>query len=137
MKHTWYLLIVHHHELDADHFRYQTRLCVWGGGILRLECGSHSRLIKIALWRLLYFASVIPPRRRILNGEVLTCRTVHAFIRVLPPLLRPCQVDIREHYCKDTGEFAPSFKGITLNPSQWQALRDAAETVDGALHEIK
>lgn len=48
------------------------------------------------------------------------------------------QVDVREYYTdKATGEYRPGYKGVTLNPSQWKALKDAAEAVDAMVDAIK
>lgn len=45
-------------------------------------------------------------------------------------------MDIREYYIKDTGELAPGLKGISLNPSQWEALKSSAEIVDEMVDEL-
>lgn len=48
------------------------------------------------------------------------------------------QVDVREYYTdKATGEYRPGYKGVTLNPSQWEALKDAAGAVDAMVDAIK
>ncbi|CAM9944982.1 unnamed protein product [Ascophyllum nodosum] len=46
------------------------------------------------------------------------------------------QVDVREYFAKDHGEYAPSKKGITLNPSQWDIIRTAMNDID-AMVEAK
>ena len=42
-------------------------------------------------------------------------------------------VDIREYYQKDSGEWAPGRKGISLTRDQWEKLKDLVESIDLAV----
>ncbi|CAM9588301.1 unnamed protein product [Ectocarpus sp. 8 AP-2014] len=45
-------------------------------------------------------------------------------------------VDIREFYLKDSKEYRPGKKGISLNPSQWEILRSAAGQIDSNIRRL-
>eukprot|EP00903_Cladosiphon_okamuranus_P011238 g10602.t1 len=45
-------------------------------------------------------------------------------------------VNIREYYRNKEQVFAPAFKGIALNRSQWEALRSATKLIDRAVDKL-
>ncbi|CAM9584044.1 unnamed protein product [Ectocarpus sp. 8 AP-2014] len=45
-------------------------------------------------------------------------------------------VDIREFYLKDSKEYRPGKKGMSLNPSQWEILRSAAGQIDANIRRL-
>eukprot|EP00640_Fibrocapsa_japonica_P005544 CAMPEP_0113943828 /NCGR_PEP_ID=MMETSP1339-20121228/28399_1 /TAXON_ID=94617 /ORGANISM="Fibrocapsa japonica" /LENGTH=98 /DNA_ID=CAMNT_0000948795 /DNA_START=58 /DNA_END=354 /DNA_ORIENTATION=+ /assembly_acc=CAM_ASM_000762 len=47
-------------------------------------------------------------------------------------------IDIREYYLhSDSGEERPGKKGISLNPDQWEALKEIMSDVDNAIEHVK
>ncbi|KAM3842384.1 activated RNA polymerase II transcriptional coactivator p15-like [Diretmus argenteus] len=44
-----------------------------------------------------------------------------------------CLIDIREYWMNQDGEMKPGKKGISLNPEQWNQLKDHISEIDDAI----
>uniref|UniRef100_A0A4W5MXM3 Activated RNA polymerase II transcriptional coactivator p15 n=1 Tax=Hucho hucho TaxID=62062 RepID=A0A4W5MXM3_9TELE len=47
-----------------------------------------------------------------------------------------CLIDIREYWMDQEGEMKPGRKGISLNPEQWNQLKDQISEIDDAVKAI-
>ncbi|KAA8592833.1 hypothetical protein FQN60_018288 [Etheostoma spectabile] len=45
-------------------------------------------------------------------------------------------IDIREYWMNQDGEMKPGKKGISLNPEQWNQLKDQISEIDDAMKRI-
>ncbi|KAM4049918.1 activated RNA polymerase II transcriptional coactivator p15 isoform 1-T3 [Anomaloglossus baeobatrachus] len=45
-------------------------------------------------------------------------------------------VDIREYFMDNQGEMKPGRKGISLNPEQWNQLKDQMSDIDDAIRKL-
>lgn len=45
-------------------------------------------------------------------------------------------IDIREYWMNQDGEMKPGKKGISLNPEQWNQLKDQISEIDDAIKRI-
>ncbi|KAJ8005591.1 hypothetical protein DPEC_G00119530 [Dallia pectoralis] len=47
-----------------------------------------------------------------------------------------CLIDIREYWMNQDGDMKPGKKGISLNPEQWNQLKDQIPDIDNAIKRI-
>ncbi|NP_001290615.1 activated RNA polymerase II transcriptional coactivator p15 [Esox lucius] len=47
-----------------------------------------------------------------------------------------CLIDIREYWMNQDGDMKPGKKGISLNPEQWNQLKDQISDIDDAIKRI-
>ncbi|KAL0979922.1 hypothetical protein UPYG_G00191610 [Umbra pygmaea] len=47
-----------------------------------------------------------------------------------------CLIDIREYWMNQDGDMKPGKKGISLNPEQWNQLKDQISEIDDAIKRI-